>query len=71
MDNTIERIRFLTPVDGEVIVLYYRDGMNLDMLQQTYNSIVPEFPNNKVIVLNKNLQLATMEKDSLIQFLQT
>jgi hypothetical protein len=71
MDNTIERIRFLTPVDGEVIVLYYQDGMNLDMLQQTYNSIVAEFPNNKVIALNKSLQLATMEKDSLIQFLQT
>ena len=71
MDNTIERIRFLTPVDGEVIVLYFQDGMQVDILKQTYDSIVPEFPNNKVIALNKNLQLATMEKDSLIQFLQT
>lgn len=71
MDNTIERIRFLTPVDGEVIVLYFQDGAQIDILKQTYDSIVAEFPNNKVIALNKNLSLATMEKDSLIQFLQT
>lgn len=71
MDNTIERIRFLTPVDGEVIVLYFQDGIEMNIVQETYNMIALQFPEHKVIALNKNLQLATMEKDSLIQFLQT
>lgn len=71
MEDIIERIRFLTPEDGEVIVLYYQDGMALNVLQETYNSVVTSFPEHKVIALNKNLNLSIMEKDSLIQFLQT
>lgn len=70
--DIIEKIRFMKPTDGEVIVLYFdKNTTDFPTLQQTHQSLVAFFPNNKVIALEKNLEITTTQKDSLIQYLQS
>ena len=70
MEDLIQKISFLSPENGETIVLTMKSGIDLAQMAAMMPYLRQHFPNNKVIAMPYNLELSHMDTEALIHYLQ-
>ena len=70
MEDLIQKINFLSPENGETVVLTMKSGADLAQIGAMMPYLQQHFPNNKIIAIPYNLELSPMDTEALIHYLQ-
>ena len=70
MEDLIQKISFLSPENGETIVLTMKQYAKPAEVNIIMQQIQKHFPNNKIITIPYTLELSSMDTDALIHYLQ-
>ena len=70
MEDLIQKISFLSPEDGETIVLTTKSNADLAQIGAMMPYLQQHFPNNKIIAIPHTLELTCMDTEALIHYLQ-
>ena len=70
MEDLIQKISFLSPENGETIVLTMKSGVNPAQMAAMMPYFRQHFPNNKIIAIPHTLELTCMDTEALIRYLQ-
>ena len=70
MEDLIQKISFLSPENGETIVLTTKSNADLAQVGAMMPYLQQHFPNNKIIAIPYTLELNSMDTAALIHYLQ-
>ena len=70
MEDLIQKISFLSPENGETIVLKMKSGADLAQIGAMMPYLQQHFPNNKIIAIPHTLELNSMDTEAIISYLQ-